>query len=319
MLTLSEFWVWDSWSVTHEGQHHLFFLKAPKSLGDPDKRHFHPTVGHAVSADFRTWRILPDALRPADGPAWDDYTTWTGSIVRGPSGRWHMFYTGTSRGEQGLVQRVGRADSEDLMTWDRAGDAAVVEADPRWYERLDLSLWHDEAWRDPWVMPDPDGDGWHMLLTARVNHGPAASRGVVGHARSADLASWEVQPPLTEPGGFGQLEVPQVEIVDGRAVLVFSCLADHLGPERAGQRGGVWSAPGETLLGPFDIAGGSHLVDHPSLYAARLVEQAPGEWALLGFANHVNGTFAGDILDPVPVRVIAGGVVQVPEAVRAPE
>jgi beta-fructofuranosidase len=113
MLTLSDFWVWDSWSVTHEGQHHLFFLKAPKSLGDPDKRHFHPTVGHAVSADFRTWRILPDALRPADGPAWDDYTTWTGSIVRGPSGRWHMFYTGTSRGEQGLVQRVGRADSDD--------------------------------------------------------------------------------------------------------------------------------------------------------------------------------------------------------------
>ena len=84
----------------------------------------------------------------------------------------------------------------------------------------------DGAWRDPWVLADPDGDGWHMLVTARACDGPADQRGVIGHARSHDLVHWQAQPPADRrPGeGFGYLEVPQVEVVGGRPVLVFSCL-----------------------------------------------------------------------------------------------
>src|SRR5688500_12619526 len=131
MLQLDEDWVWDSWPITDEdGLHHLFFLKAPRSLVDPELRHFSPTVGHATSTDFRTWRLLPDALAPAPGPAWDDATTWTGSVVRGPSGKFHMFYTGTSRADDVKVQRIGRADSEDLVHWHRASDGPLLEADP---------------------------------------------------------------------------------------------------------------------------------------------------------------------------------------------
>lgn len=310
MLTLPEFWVWDSWTVTRENEHHLFFLKAPKALGDPDKRHFHPAVGHAVSHDYATWKLLPDALAPAAEPAWDDYTTWTGSIVAGPDGDWHMFYTGTSRREKGLVQRIGHAVSADLTAWHRVGGEPVCEADPRWYERIDASVWHDEAWRDPWILADPGGDGWHMLLTARAKSGPPADRGVVGHARSADLREWEVQPPLSAPAGFGQLEVPQPAFVDGRWVLLFSCMASELGAERADGPGGVWTAPAAGPLGPFDLAAAAR-IDHPSLYAPRLVETAPGDWALLGFANLVDGEFVGDLLDPVPVRANGSGTLHI--------
>lgn len=310
MLTLPEFWVWDCWTVTDDGLHHLFFLKAPRSLGDPDRRHFQPSVGHAVSDNYRTWRLLPDALAPSPGPAWDDYTTWTGSVVSGPDGAWHLFYTGTSRRDRGLVQRVGHAVSDDLTSWRRVGDGPVCEADSRWYERLDGSQWHDEAWRDPWIVPDPGGDGWHMLVTARSRSGAPDSRGVIGHARSANLRSWEVEPPVSEPAGFGQLEVPQTAFVDGRWVLVFSCLDGELGASRAGSPGGVWSAPAAGPVGPFDIAAATR-IDHPSLYAARLVETAPGEWALLGFANEVDGRFVGDILDPVPVRGTGDGTVRI--------
>ena len=42
-----------------------------------------------------------------------------------------------------------------------------------------------------------------MLITAWANHGLATGRGVIGHARSADLLSWTVGPPLTEPAGYG--------------------------------------------------------------------------------------------------------------------
>jgi len=64
-----------------------------------------------------------------------------------------------------------------------------------------------------------------MLLTARANYGSPDDRGVIGHGTSRDLLEWEVQPPLSQPGqGFGQLEVPQFEVIDSRPVLFFSCL-----------------------------------------------------------------------------------------------
>jgi beta-fructofuranosidase len=302
VLRLADHWIWDSW-VAHDGEHHhLFFLRASRALHDPDRRHLRATIGHARSTDLRTWELLPDALVPADSPAWDDQATWTGSVVRGPDGLWRMFYTGVSRAERGLVQRVGVATSTDLTAWHRVGDGRLLEADPRWYEQLDREAWIDEAWRDPYVVADPAGDGWHMLLTARVREGDAQGRGVIGHATSPDLERWRVQPPLTAPAGFGQLEVPQVAVVDDLPVLVFSCWPDRMSAERRAQEpaGGVWAVPGETLLGPWDLAE-ARPFDHPSLYAARLVEESPGAWVLLGFRDTEDGMFVGELTDPLPV------------------
>ena len=310
MLRLADHWVWDSWGA-HDGvHHHLFFLRASRALHDPDRRHLRASVGHARSTDLRSWELLPDALVAADSPAWDDQATWTGSVVRAPDGTWRMFYTGVSRAERGLVQRVGVATSDDLITWHRVGDGPLLEADPRWYEKLDLDAWIDEAWRDPYVFADPDGDGWHMLLTARVPDGDPRGRSVVGHATSPDLERWEVRPPLSTPAGFGQLEVPQAVVVDGQPVLVFSCWPDRMAPDLRERwtGGGVWVVPGESLTGPWDIAAATTFA-HPSLYAARLVEERPGSWALLGFRDTEDGTFVGEITDPLPV-VLDGGTLR---------
>jgi hypothetical protein len=48
---------------------------------------------------------------------------------------WYLFYTGASKAEHGLVQRIGLATSPDLFAWQHAGE--VLVADPRWYETLD--------------------------------------------------------------------------------------------------------------------------------------------------------------------------------------
>jgi beta-fructofuranosidase len=311
MLRLSDHWIWDSWPVESGDGHHLFYLKAPKSIGDPDLRHHNTTIGHAVSTDYVDWRILPDAMAPSTEAGWDDFSLWTGSIVRGGTGTWHLFYTALSRADQGLVQRIGRADSEDLISWRRVGRAPLVQADPRWYETLDTRVWLNEAWRDPWVLRDPAGDGWHMLITARARHGPRMSRGVLGHARSADLLSWEVQPPLTTPAGFGQLEVPQVTMIGGRPVLVFCCLAAELSAERTAQTpvGGMWSAPAESLLGPFDLDAAQPFTDS-TLYAAHVVDVGDGREGLLGFSNMVDDAFVGAIPPPTPVRLSEHGVLQ---------
>jgi beta-fructofuranosidase len=298
-LRLADCWVWDSWYVEDAGIHHAFYLKASRALVDPERRHRHVVVGHAVSDDLRTWEELPDALVPSEPEAFDDWTTWTGSIVR-DGARWRMFYTGSSRTDDGLVQRIGSATSSDLLTWVKEPASTVLEADGRWYEKL-APHWHDEAWRDPYVLPAPDG-GWAMLVTARAADGDPAERGVVGLCTSDDLATWQAQPPLTSPGaGFGQLEVAQSCVVDGLPTLLFSCGTEHLSDEgrRRHGRGGVFSVTGQSVLGPFD-ARAAALFPHPSLYAARLVEHR-GTWYLLGFRDHEDDDFVGELTDPIPV------------------
>ncbi|KQY24794.1 glycosyl hydrolase family 32 [Cellulomonas sp. Root485] len=306
MFTLPESWVWDFWLADDGDQYHLFFLYASRALHDPDRRHYRASIGHAVSSDLQDWTRVTDALVRSDAPAFDDLATWTGSVVRHPDGTWFLFYTGSTLTPAGNVQTIGYATSDDLMTWDKSPDNPVLRADGVWYEVLADGQWHDEAFRDPWVFPDPVGDGWHMLITARARTGPADDRGVVGHAWSPDLRTWELRPPLSEPGqGFGQLEVMQVEIVDGAPVLLFSCLATDMSAAgvATGSTGGVWATPAASLLGPFDVSA-AHQATDDTLYSGRLVRRRSDDrWVLLAF-HHTGpeGGFVGGVSDPVPVH-----------------
>ena len=309
MLSLPEAWVWDFWLVDDGQDYHLFFLYASRALHDPGARHHRASVGHAVSDDLRSWTRVADALVRSDPPAFDDLATWTGSVVRHPDGTWFMFYTGATLVAGSNVQSIGFATSSDLLTWHKHPGNPVLTADPRWYEKLDDGQWHDEAFRDPWVMADADGPGWHMLITARANHGPADERAVVGHATSPDLRRWTLQPPLSGPGqGFGAMEVLQYEKVDGRGVLVFSAsITDVSHTRRAtGTSGGVWAAAAAGPLGPFQVAEAAQITD-ASRYVGRLVrDRVTGQWLLLTFLDvDASGRFVGEITDPEPFHVPA--------------
>ena len=307
VLRLADSWIWDFWFADDGHTYHVFFLKASRSLGDPELRHFNVAIGHASSEDLIGWAVAADVLAPAASPAFDDVATWTGSVIRGPDGIWFMFYTGGTNTPPGVKQRIGVATSADLYTWQRHRASPVAECDPRWYELLGPG--RDEAWRDPWVFPDPGGDGWHMLVTTRSRSGAASQRGVVGHARSADLLRWQVQAPLSRPdAGFWHLEVPQVEVVAGRPVLIFSCLPGQLSPERrdASGPGAIWCVPTGSVLGPFDT-GRAVPVTGEDLYSGRLVRNRGGEWVMLAFRNLEAGGFVGEISDPMPVSWTADG------------
>jgi beta-fructofuranosidase len=310
MLRLEDAWIWDSWIADDGERYHLFFLKAPRALEDAGLRHTAATIGHASSLDLVDWDVHADALLP-DAKRWDDVALWTGSAVRGDDGTWRMYYTALSSdpGHGVKDQRIGLAESRDLTTWQRVGDRPLVAPDPRWYRTIDGT--HSETWRDPFVFADPEGDGWHMLITARHPDAPRLSDGVLAHARSADLTSWELQPPLTEPAGFGQLEVPQIRVVDGRHVLVFTC---HPEEQSAGQieRFGphsTWSVLGDHPLGPWDIDAAQPFEAAPKLFAAPLVQQRDGTWAFVGFLNQEpEGILSFEILDPIPVGLRAGAL-----------
>ncbi len=316
MLRLPDDWVWDSWVADDGETYHLYFLKAPRALEDPSRRHARAVVGHATSTDLVDWTDRGTTLLPSED-GWDDLALWTGSTVRTDDGVWRMFYTAlnTHRGHVLRDQRVGVVESEDLHHWRRTTDAPAVSADGRWYKTLDEDPTASETWRDPFVFRDPDGDGWHMLVTARLKGTERYDDGVLAHARSQDLVSWEVQPPVSgDPSGFGQIEVPQVRVLDGRPVLVFTCHPEEQSEARKAEHGHwcTWSVvgdPGGSLLGPWDVSKAVPFRAEPTLFAAPLVQRRDGSWVLVGFRNQEpQGIFSFEIIDPVEVHVDGDGL-----------
>lgn len=305
MLRLPDSWVWDAWYVRDQDTYHAFFLYASRALHDPDLRHRHASIGHVISTDLRHWERVEDALVHGSAPGFDQLATWTGSVVQGDDQRWYLFYTGVAADDEGrLIQQIGLAVSDDLHTWNRHPANPIISADPRWYETVGgRPDWADEHWRDPWVMRDPLGNGWHMLITARSPIGPWDDRGVIAHVTSPDLISWQVHPPVADAEHFGFLEVPQVETVQGRTVLIFNCNTDRLAPQRAAEgSGGIWYLPDPPPIGPYDLSQ-ARLLAREQLYVGKLIQDPHGDWVMIAFINaDDDGAFVGELTDPAPVR-----------------
>ncbi|RMF37543.1 MAG: glycosyl hydrolase [Planctomycetota bacterium] len=239
--------------VYHEGLYHLFHLVLPN----------HDYIAHAVSTDGIRWRRVNNALFIADPGSWDDLMLWTMHVSADPHrpGCWRMFYTGLSRREQGRIQRIGMAVSDDLFHWRKAPthwtddrgahdpqpvqaarrvcqqqvasrhyspvDATScfpLEPDPRFYEsRLD----EGRAWvsfRDPYFFHDGQ-TGW-LIASARVKDGPVIRRGCVGVLREAEPNRFESLPPLHHPGLYDDVEVPNLLQIDGEYYLIGSIRED---------------------------------------------------------------------------------------------
>lgn len=308
-FALSDHWVWDFWFADDGNTFHMYYLHAPKALGDPDLRHRNAVIGHAISKDLVNWIDQGPVLMPGGKGDFDESATWTGCVVQGPDGIWRMFYTGSrflSPDSNANIETIGVAKSADLHNWVKQ-PGPIVEADPRWYEKLGDSVWPEEAWRDPWVFASPDRNLWHMLITARANTGDELDRGVVAHATSTDLENWIVEAPLSETGsGFKHLEVPQIAEINGTNILLFSCDNQALAGTRITENGGIWALCPTEQTGPYD-ASKAILLSNESLYSGRIIRNRNGESVLLAFINKsTDGEFQGTLSDPMLVRLNSG-------------
>ena len=319
MLRLVDQWVWDFWFVQRSRERHVFYLQAPRSLGDPSLRHNHATIGHAVSNGRNSWRVLPDAVHPGPAGSWDDLATWTGSAI-GHEGRWYMLYTGVSQEEGARVQRIGLTISEDLLNWHKYPGNPVLEADPQWYEVLAHGRQPYQAWRDPWLFRYQQDGQFHVLVTARSRLGDLDGAGVVGHARSANLVDWDVLGPVTKPGEFAQLEVPQlVQTGHGYLILFSSHSEDHsrarLDRLGSGGRGGTFTLWAEDLYGPW-VASDSPL-EVPGAsgagapYAGKLIEGDGGQWEFIASGGDDDRNFLGELIGPFPATCALDGTLSV--------
>jgi beta-fructofuranosidase len=319
-LRLADRWIWDLWLALDGVDYHAFYLQAPRDLRDPKLRHRHVSIGHAVSEDLIHWEVLPDALHPAQNAGmWDDFTTWTGSVIRDEN-QWYMFYTGGKRSENALIQRIGFAVSDDLIHWERFPDNPVILCDTDQYEAFNPNNWYELTWRDPWLMRDHQSGEFLAFITARSRTGPKDGRGLIALAQSSDLKDWRVSGPVTRPGDFGCMEVPQVVQIEGHWFLLFSATAAFQSEARlervqAPAETGIYYLSADAQLGPYVSKGDSTLLDLAThtLYGGKILQDPGGRWVLLAprYADS-SGRFVGEMHDPIPVHPTADGLI-IPE------
>jgi beta-fructofuranosidase len=160
--------------IRHKELYHLFHLVLPN----------HDYIAHAVSEDGFLWRRVKNALFIGEPGDWDDDMLWTMAVSPDPDGpaMWRMFYTGISRKEQGMIQRIGLARSNDLYHWEKVSSTHYpLSITGPFYEE---SIEEGRKWvscRDPFFYRE--GEERLLLVNARVPYGPVIRRGCIGIAR----------------------------------------------------------------------------------------------------------------------------------------
>lgn len=182
-----------------------------------------------------------------------------------------------------------------------------------------MDVWEDQSWRDLWVFQHLDTGDFHAFITARTYTGPLDDRGVIAHTRSDNLIDWEVLLPVTKPGEFGKMEVPQLAVINDRYDLLFCTLVETTSAARL-QRTGLPPVTGthylmaDNPLDPFNYSTDHFLVGDEigSSFAGRMVQGPDGNWLFLAWRFMTpDGEFIGELSDPYPVTVDQAGNLSV--------
>nr|WP_256557557.1 hypothetical protein [Lentzea sp. HUAS12] len=244
------------------GLYHLLHLQGPWTPVF-DERAMETSYGHATSHDLVEWRTQAPCFGVSAPGSFDSSAVWTMHPFPVRDGVVAMAYTGVNA-RPWAEQAIGMAitGEDDATGWMRMSRDSVVRADPRWYRTE-----HPMAWRDPFVVENPEG-GWAMVVCAASAEHPVGSAGCVGFATSHDLLEWDVQPPLILPGDVDEFECPVLETTPDGWLLLGSIASSH--------QIEAWRSP--ALTGPWERLGP---IAPAGPYAPRLVTGPDGRRLLL--------------------------------------
>ena len=317
MISIKNKWVWDFWLTKNNNLYFCYFLQANKSLVNPDLRHNNVTQGLATSTDLINWEYYGTVFSPSEVENFDDYTTWTGSILKDKNSKWHYFYTGRNKKDKGAKQRIGHAHGNTPYSFERCGNGMALDLDKEIYEEYsENGYWKDRAMRDPWVMKHPLKNKYIMAYTARasINEDPYQC-GVIGMAESNDLYEWKSTKPLFG-GLFSQLEVPQIFTFKDRWYCLFcnhpedwsnEFKKNYNGPTKRGTHYLI----ADKFEGPWQLAPGPYLTTNSEveLYAGRVVEKDDKYFFMAFLHNDQNDNFIGEISNPIPITFDKNGLM----------
>jgi len=135
-------------------------------------------------------------------------------------------------------------------------------------------------------------------------------RATIALSTSHDLEIWSKPVALLENSGFGQIEVTEVEEIDGRWVLIFCVAKEFIQNPDSKYQSGTYSAPADSPTGPFHLDR-AELIGPAGLYAGRIIKDRLGRWNLLGFLHDdFDKPFTGRIQDPIIVSLTDRGTLQ---------
>lgn len=208
---------WEIGDITiylHNGEYHLFHLIIPN----------HDYIAHAVSKDGLTWRRTKNAIFVGDPGEWDDDMLWTMHVFSSDK-KFLMYYTGLQRVDKGINSRIGLAESDDLLYWNKVKGAGLPIAIKRgFYECLDDNPRGWLSFRDPFYF-EHEGNAY-ILFCGRKNFGPLSRRGCVGLLK-LEGDSYVLQESLIYPMVYDDVECPCAFELNGRFYIIGSIREDE--------------------------------------------------------------------------------------------
>ena len=199
--------------IIHNGVYHLFHLIIPN----------HDYIAHAISEDGMSWKRIKNALFVGDPGDWDDDMLWTMHVYK-DGDRFVMYYTGLQRKDRGVVQKIGCAESHDLINWEKFDYQGLpLGSGAPHYEDINNNPREWLSFRDPFRF-DHQGNKY-LLFCGRQSMGPISRRGCVGLMKLIN-GKFELQKPLFSSNVYDDIECPSLVQLNNHYYLIGSIRED---------------------------------------------------------------------------------------------
>ena len=234
-------WVGDTIPFAHDGKFYIYYLHDERKGNTQDEYGYRTSWNLLITEDgvnIKDCKVVLPVGEYDDA----DYACYTGSVIEGNDGQFHMFYTAQNNYNPKYhrdgkpLQYVAHAISTDLINWEKLPEL-TFGADESIYEPFD--------WRDPFVFYNEDEKCFDMLLAARLRGASEKNGGCVGLCRSYDLIHWEAKEPFYNPGSYMTHECPDLFKLGNKWYLVYSTFSEKFVTHyrMSDKLSGPWTSP----------------------------------------------------------------------------
>jgi len=234
-------WVGDTIPFAHDGKFYIYYLHDERKGNTQDEYGYRTSWNLLITEDgvnVKDCRVVLPVGEYDDA----DYACYTGSVIEGNDGKFHMFYTAQNNYNPKYhrdgkpLQYVAHAISTDLINWEKLPEL-TFGADERIYEPFD--------WRDPFVFYNEEEKCFDMLLAARLRGASEKNGGCVGLCRSYDLLHWEAKEPFYNPESYMTHECPDLFKLGNKWYLVYSTFSEKFVTHyrMSDKLSGPWTSP----------------------------------------------------------------------------
>ena len=234
-------WVGDTIPFAHDGKFYIYYLHDERKGNTQDEYGYRTSWNLLITEDgvnIKDCKVVLPVGEYDDA----DYACYTGSVIEGNDGNFHMFYTAQNNYNPKYhrdgkpLQYVAHAISTDLINWEKLPEL-TFGADESIYEPFD--------WRDPFVFYNEEEKCFDMLLAARLRGASEKNGGCVGLCRSYDLLHWEAKEPFYNPESYMTHECPDLFKLGNKWYLVYSTFSEKFVTHyrMSDKLSGPWTSP----------------------------------------------------------------------------